>query len=1046
MSVFERTLRLAAVVGFAVVAYHFASRFGSGGLWRGLEDAHAVSVSTGTPGAAYDLTELRVINETLKKIRNKYVDPSRINPQQMFLSALNQVQREVAPVIVLHEDNSPSLQIRVGTEERAFRVDNVVGPWDVAARLREVFGFLQANLRERDVDLRNVEYAACNGMLRTLDPHSVLLSPEAYAEMNLSTSGHFGGLGIVISMRDQMLTVIRPMPDTPAGRGGLKPLDRITKIDNESTLNMPLDDAVARLRGEPGSKVTIWVHRDGRKGWTGSRPFELRREQIRIRSVDSRSLGDGIGYVALKQFQASTSEELSKALRKLNAEDPLRGLVLDLRLNPGGLLEQAARVADVFLRKGTIVSTVGGSDARQEKRARQLGTEPNYPVVVMVNGSSASASEIVAGALKNHNRAVLVGQTTFGKGSVQLVFSDMPDGAALKLTIAQYLTPGGISIQGMGVTPDIELDPMTADTLEMDLFRSARRPRERDLSKSLSNGSVRHDERPWVTLRYNLPEEERALERAGLRDPDEFRLDFPLTFARDLVQQLRPGRRLEQLEGARAFIESVQKREITRVADDLRSLGIDWAPAPQGPDTPGPSTDAFRVEVTTDRPEDRASAGQPMELRVKVTNRGKLPIYRLRAITDSDNPFYDEKELVFGRLAPGQSLSAKAPLGRCETEGREPGSTRPLPIDAKRVCALPLEAVTRQDAVKVRFSSDGGSPPPDAEIRPTVVELPRPSFAYSYHVVDNRPGNGDGRLARGEGATVYFDIRNTGRGPSYETQARLRNLTGNGLLLRDGRFDVSGMKPGETRSVEFTFDVLEVLKEDEVKLELSVVDQDLRVVSSERVKLQLKVPGLPTPTPSNDTVVSSQDLTVYAQPRRAAATVGKLAAQSVTQRTAHAGGFSRVALGSGRAGFVLTSGLREAPGSTGQVSFEPALVRSPPLLEVSQASLATRNDHVRIRATAQDADQVLDAYVFASGRKVHYKSNRNGSDPKQLKLDFDAQLEPGTNVITVVARENEDTVASRTLVVRREGKKGETLPTPKRHLFGDDWVFGATDF
>src|SRR5687768_6257417 len=239
----------------------------------------------------------------------------------MFLSAQNQVQREVAPVIVLHEEKSPRVKVRVDTEEKEFRVDTVVGPWDVSARLREVFAFLQENLKDTDVELRNVEYAACNGMLHTLDPHSVFLSPDAYREMNLSTSGHFGGLGIVISIRDQMLTVMRPMPGTPAARANLKRLDRITKINNESTLNMPLDDAVNRLRGKPGTKVTVWIHRDGNEGWAGARPFELTREEIQIKSVEARALQPGVGYIRLKQFQSSTDDELEEALAELNKKE-----------------------------------------------------------------------------------------------------------------------------------------------------------------------------------------------------------------------------------------------------------------------------------------------------------------------------------------------------------------------------------------------------------------------------------------------------------------------------------------------------------------------------------------------------------------------------------------------------------------------------------------------------------------------------------------------------------------------------------------------------
>src|SRR3954469_25707107 len=313
MRILPRLGRALVVLSVFALASYFALQFGTGGLWRGLESAHAVT-APGQPKAPYDLTQLVAVNETLNTIRTKYVDPSRVKPRQMFLSALNEIQREVAQVIVRHEDKAKVVKVQVDSETAEFRVDDVQGPWDVAARLREVFSFLQAHLKDTGVDLREVEYAACNGMLRTLDPHSVFLSPDAYREMNISTSGHFGGLGIVISIRDQMLTVMKPMPGTPAGRAGLKRLDRITKINNESTLNMPLDDAVQRLRGKPGSKVTIWIQRDGSDGWQGSRPFELLREEIQVKSVDYRALGGGVGYVRIKQFVSSTSDELDAAL------------------------------------------------------------------------------------------------------------------------------------------------------------------------------------------------------------------------------------------------------------------------------------------------------------------------------------------------------------------------------------------------------------------------------------------------------------------------------------------------------------------------------------------------------------------------------------------------------------------------------------------------------------------------------------------------------------------------------------------------------------
>ena len=1040
MVFFWRSLLVLGVFGGAC---YFALQFGTGGLWRGLETAHAVT-SSGRPQAPYDLTQLVAVNETLKTISEKYVDPDRVRPRQLFLSALNQIQKEVAQVIVLHKERSPKVRLRVDTEESDFRVDNIQGPWDVSARLREVFTFLQKNLANTDVKLRNVEYAACNGMLQTLDPHSVFLSPEAYREMNLSTSGHFGGLGIVIAIRDQMLTIMRPMAGTPAGRAKLKRLDRITKINNESTLNMPLEDSVKRLRGRPGSNVTIWVHRDGEDGWQKSRPFELTREQISIQSTDSRALGNGIGYVRLKQFQSGTSQELGNALTQLRSQGGLRGLVLDLRGNPGGLLDQAAKVSDRFLQSGTIVST-DGTGGRDEKPATSRGTEPLYPLVVLVNGSSASASEIVAGALRNLDRAIVVGQTTFGKGTVQLVFPRVtPEGAALKLTIAQYLTPGDISIQGVGVSPDIELDPMTADMVEMDLFRSSSALRERDLSKSLNSEAKRSSDRPSAKLRYRvaLAEREQMRELGGDLE-DEFQMDFPIRFAKDLVGRLRGGSRSDQLRTIPGFIEQVQRREVDLISRDLDQLGVNWV-ASSVPDGAGIHAGDYDVEVSSDRPRNQVNAGQPMILKVRVENHGESSIYRLRAITKSDSSYYDEKELIFGKLEPGESKRVDVALGWCRLEGRQPGSTKPLAKDAKRTCKIPSSADSRQDIVHIRFTADGGEAPKPAVFRPTVKSLERPIFAYDYQVVDNRSGNGDGQLERGEGATVYFTVKNVGRGRSYATQANLRNLTGDGLLLHAGRFDISNMEPGAVRNVAFTLDALDNLQEDVVRMEVSVVDRDLRTASSERISIPIMKRGLDIMSEQGRVRVVD-DASVHGQPFSSSPVVGTLEKGAVVDAMGSLGGYTKVALGGDRFGFIVSQKKAPAQDSKASVQFTPHFSHSPPLLEVSPAQLATRNGEVRLEGQVTDTDRVLDAYIFVGLRKVFYQSNRKGNDPQKLSFALDAELQPGVNLITVVAREDENTISRHSMVVRRDGPNGEFLPTPRNELFGADWEFTSAD-
>jgi carboxyl-terminal processing protease len=1042
MRFFPRALKFFALfVAFGIASW-LAMNLHGGGLWDGLAPAVASTADPKHGPSNYDLRQLKVVNEVLKNVRDKYVDPKRVKPKDMLLSSLNFVQRDVAQIIVIHDETAPTVKVRVDTQEREFRVDNVLGLWDVSARLREIFDFVQENLKGTDVDLREVEYAACNGMLHTLDPHSVLLSPEAYKEMNLSTSGQFGGLGIVISIRDQQLTVINPMPGTPAFRAGVKKYDRITKIGGESTLNMGLNEAVQHLRGAPGTKVTVWLRRDGPDGWQQPRPFELTREVIKVQSVESKSLGDGIGYVRLKQFQSNTSKDLDEALQKLKGNGELKGLVLDLRGNPGGLLEQAARVADKFLVSGPIVATVGNpgsGEDREEKVAHPDGTEPNYPIALLINGSSASASEIVAGALKNHDRAMIIGETSFGKGSVQLVFTELPDRAALKLTIAQYLTePGDISIQGTGVTPDIELDPMTADNQEMDLTVDTGMIKERDLSRSLSNARIREGQKPQEVVRYNLPESLRRELRERGGDPDEVlgpdfpNKDFPVKFARDIVAKVPHGKRLEQVRAAKQVIADTRTSELQKVSADLQQLGIDWSDAPADvqqaqPSAPPPNVD---VKLETDKAGNEGTAGDSMTLKVAVTNKGTAALYRLAAVTKSDNGLYDNKELVIGKLEPGKTKTASIPLGWCEVEGRKVGSTAPLPKDAPRTCRIPRDTLSRQDGISVKFDEARGRAPAEQTIRVGVKALERPIFAYSYQIADARKGNGDGKVQKGEHLTMYLTVKNVGKGKSFETQANLRNLSGDGLLLHEGRFDISNMAPGEMKKLTFTFDVESALADPEAKVELSIADRDLRENIVEKVRMPIAVPATLTPA-SGAMKAKAAGATLLESPEPGARAFGRLTPGTAVNVLASTGDLTKVSLGDVRFGFVKTSELEQGGTPAGVVQFEETMRRFPPTIELQPVALSVRDDKVTIKGTAADGDKILDGYVFVGNRKVFYRSNRNGADPKKLTFEAPVTLRPGVNAITVFARENVDTVGRRTLIIRRDGPNGEILQTPK---------------
>ena len=341
-----------------------------------------------------------------------------------------------------------------------------------------VLDIVQKNYVEK-VPARKLIYGAIDGMLRSLDPHSSFMKPDEFKELQIETKGSFSGIGIEITIKDGILTVIAPIEGTPADRAGLKANDKILKINGKSTKNIDLMKAVKLLRGKKGTKVTISIFREG---WHELKDITMVRDVIPIRSVRYHLIEKGYGYVKIRNFQENTSKELKDALDKMEAMDGgLKGLILDLRNNPGGLLDQAVKVADEFLDHGLIVYTKGRLKKQDMKfEARPDHGTHSYPIVILVNQGSASASEIVAGALQDHKRAIIVGEPTFGKGSVQTVIP-LENGAALRLTTALYYTPSGRSIQAKGITPDIEVPLILEKKTEKKKILEDHFLREKDL-------------------------------------------------------------------------------------------------------------------------------------------------------------------------------------------------------------------------------------------------------------------------------------------------------------------------------------------------------------------------------------------------------------------------------------------------------------------------------------------------------------------------------------------------------------------------------------
>ena len=379
-------------------------------------------------------------------------------------------------------------------------------PFEDLRVFAEVFGRIKSDYVERVPDKKLLE-EAIQGMLNGLDPHSSYLNEEDYRELRVGTSGEFGGVGIEVGMEDGFLKVIAPIDDTPAARAGIKAGDTIIKLDDKTVKGMALDDAVKLMRGKPGTKIELTITREGRE-----KPFDvtLERAVIKVVSVKGRLLEPGYLYIRLSQFQTHTAEDLIKTISRLKGQGPVRGLILDLRNNPGGVLNAAVAVSDAFLESGLIVYTEGRvKDSQLRFQAAPDDVLDGAPMVVLVNGGSASASEIVAGALQDHKRAVVMGRQTFGKGSVQTIIP-INERTALKLTTARYFTPNGRSIQADGIKPDIEL----AEVKVAKSGEGGAKLRESDLGGHLANpngstpakGDRKDDDRPLVEQDYELAE------------------------------------------------------------------------------------------------------------------------------------------------------------------------------------------------------------------------------------------------------------------------------------------------------------------------------------------------------------------------------------------------------------------------------------------------------------------------------------------------------------------------------------------------------------
>ncbi len=390
---------------------------------------------------------------------------------------------------------------------------------------------------------------AIKGMLETLDPHSNFLTPEVFRDVKIDTSGKFAGVGIEVVVKDDVLTVLAPMEDSPAWKAGIQPGDKIVKINGESTKGFTLSEAVLRMRGKDGSPVVFTIFR---KGWTKFKTISVKRDTVKVKTVKFDDLEGGYGYIRLAQFSETAAKEVQGALEKLEkkaGKNGLKGIVFDLRTNPGGLLDQAVDVTSLFIDEGIVVSTVSRDPTQKDVRYAKKGmARKDLPIVVLVNSSTASAAEIVAAALQEHHRAMIVGDSTFGKGSVQTII-DLGNDLGLKLTIARYFTPNGNSIQEKGVVPDIFLEEYDPKLLAKAKIKRDS-TRERDLRGHLINNQTAVNKDEFTTQELS----DKVTNKAGdskKSDEEDFSDMPPMQF--NSKEDVQVGQALKYLKSYEVF-------------------------------------------------------------------------------------------------------------------------------------------------------------------------------------------------------------------------------------------------------------------------------------------------------------------------------------------------------------------------------------------------------------------------------------------------------------------------------------------------------------
>lgn len=719
-----------------------------------------------------------LVDSILSIVQNYYVDEERVDERKLLDMTLYKLTEDETLRL---ENKGDAYSLIRGEQRLTLPISDSFEYRDLIEHGSRIAQFLDAGQKKGEkAGWRSKGVNRfINAMLAGLDPHSSLLDPEAYKELRQGTEGAFGGVGVVVGVRDNLLTVIKPLPRSPAARFGINKNDRIMKINETSTFGVSLDQLVEHMRGAPGSVVNLSLLRDGAHS---PQTMAIKREVIQVDSVESKILEvekHKILHLTIESFSSRTTREVRDAIVKAEKQvkNKLAGIVLDLRSNPGGLLDQAVQVSDLFLKNGRIVSTIG---RREEAENAGLGySEFDYPIVVLINGESASASEIVAGALQDNDRAVIVGQPSFGKGSVQTIF-ELPGEQALKLTIARYYTPSGRSIQNVGIMPHIWLQPLTKNDTNSNLLGMQRYKNERFLANHLNNRKT-----PSKDARHQTPDfksyylVDRQNELASeASDPE-------LAVAKDLIVDVAMHYGVPTPEGTRRaghWLSLAGKKIKQGLAAQeeavnkylAQSFKVDWLRQDASPNAAKSLRLVLLQNLMT------VVEGETVKIPWEIQNTSAKPINRISLYARSDSDDVNTYETLVGSLQPKEKKTG--------------------------FFEFPVYMGFQQSMIRLQMGLAHDSEPTDIapqKITLSVQKRDKPQLSASLELREDRGGRVSHTLEAGESGMLRVVVKNESKVPVKNVRVRVVNLSGSQINLSDKELKVSELLAGQSQTVNF---------------------------------------------------------------------------------------------------------------------------------------------------------------------------------------------------------------------------------------------------